>query len=137
VHDLADLPLPFDDDTFDECHAYEVLEHIGQQGDWRFFFAQFSDFWRILKPDGLLAGTSPHWSSSWAWGDPGHTRIFGPEQITYLRQSSYSEQVGCTDITDYRFVYKADFEPVHLNVKDGHTEFVLRAVKPSRIARST
>ena len=30
--------LPFKDDSFDEIHAYEVLEHVGTQGDWRFFF---------------------------------------------------------------------------------------------------
>ena len=38
---VADLncwtDLPFKADTFDEIHAYEVLEHVGKQGDWRFF----------------------------------------------------------------------------------------------------
>ena len=48
IHDLNDLPMPFDDDMFDEIHAYEVLEHTGRQGDWLFFFNQFSEFWRIL-----------------------------------------------------------------------------------------
>jgi hypothetical protein len=43
VHDLHD-PLPFDDDTADEIHAYEVLEHVGRQGDYKFFFQQFADF---------------------------------------------------------------------------------------------
>jgi len=31
-----------------------VLEHIAAQGDFEHFFQQFSDFWRILKPDGLF-----------------------------------------------------------------------------------
>ena len=53
------LPLPFDNDTFDEIHAYEVLEHVGKQGDYIFFFAQFSDLYRILKPNGLLVAMSP------------------------------------------------------------------------------
>src|SRR5215831_67169 len=48
LHDLENLPLPFADDHFDEIHAYEVLEHVGKQGDYRFFFRQFEDFWRIL-----------------------------------------------------------------------------------------
>src|ERR1700741_3772510 len=79
VWDLVNIPLPFEDDFFDEIPAYEVLEHIGSQGDWRFFFAQFSAFWRILRPGGYIMGTSPKASSPWAWGDPGHSRIISME----------------------------------------------------------
>jgi SAM-dependent methyltransferase len=135
VHDLSVIPLPFPDDSFDEIHAYEVLEHMGQQGDWRFFFAQFSDLWRILKPGGFLAGTSPASSSPWAWGDPGHTRIIGPECLTFLCQRSYTEQVGVTPMTDYRFAYKADFEPRVLEQNGDHQFlYVLEAIKPSRVS---
>src|SRR6185312_16493300 len=67
VWDLNQRPLPFDDETFDEIHAYEVLEHIGTQGDWRSFFAEFSEYWRILKPNGALVGTVPRWNHQWAW----------------------------------------------------------------------
>lgn len=110
VHDLTVLPLPFADDTFDEIHAYEVLEHTGQQGDWRFFFAQFTEFWRILKPGGHLLGSSPAMTSRWAWGEPGHTRIVSHELLTFLSQAEYARQVGNGAMTDYRFVYKADFK---------------------------
>ena len=137
VHDIAQLPLPFPDDYADEIHAYEVMEHVGQQGDWQFFFAQWSDLWRILKPGGRFFGTSPHWSSPWAWGDPGHTRIVGAEQLYYLSQPNY-EQVGKTPMTDYRFCYEADFDLTHTKKTDlGQFEYVLQAVKPSRIAKVT
>lgn len=134
VHDIASVPLPFDDNTFDEIHAYEVMEHVGQQGDWRFFFEQWSDLWRILKPDGVFHGTSPHWSSPWAWGDPGHTRIISAECLTYLSQAEYESQVGKTPMTDYRFCYLADFDVFHAEVLDNGTFcYGLRAIKPSRI----
>lgn len=134
VHDIASLPLPFADDRADEIHAYEVMEHVGQQGDWRFFFDQWADIWRVLKHHGRFFGTSPHWSSAWAWGDPGHTRIMGAEQLTFLSQPNYS-QVGITPMTDYRFHYKADFDLIHSRVNEAQQyEYVLQAVKPSRLA---
>lgn len=135
VHDLANVPLPFEDDTFDEIHAYEVMEHVGQQGDWRFFFDQWSDLWRILKPDGVFFGTSPAANSPWAWGDPGHTRVLSPECMTYLSQPMYA-QIGVTAMTDYRFVYKADFDPVYCQNRGNQFIYILKAVKPSRCEKS-
>jgi SAM-dependent methyltransferase len=134
VHDISVLPLPFEDNCADEILAFEVMEHVGQQGDWRFFFDQWSDIWRILKPGGVFLGTSPHHSSPWSWGDPGHTRIIGAEQLTFLSQPNYTAQVGVTPMTDYRFIYKADFDLIHSAVNAaGQYEYGLRAVKPSRI----
>lgn len=136
VHDLCSLPLPFDDNTFDEIHAYEVLEHTGQQGDWKFFFAQWFDFWRILKPGGFFLGHSPDYRSPWAFGDPGHTRIITLESFTFLHQPEYENQVGSTAMTDYRFCYRADFDLDNLSSDEAHVLFSLRAVKPSRCAKS-
>lgn len=133
VHDMANLPLPFADDSFDEIHGYECLEHVGAQGDWRFFFAQWTDFWRMLKPEGLFFGTCPAASSPWAWGDPSHTRVIKPECLIFLHQPAYA-QVGITPMSDFRFIYRADFDIIHTQTAGHHFEFVLRAVKPSRVA---
>jgi SAM-dependent methyltransferase len=136
LHDLNVLPLPFDDNTFNEIHAVDILEHTGQQGDWRFFFAQFTEFWRILKPGGYFVGACPKWDSPWAWSDPGHSRIFSFHTLIFLDQSCYAE-VGSTPMTDYRHVYKANFRTM-VTTEDvpngpGHSEhkwgFVLQAIK--------
>lgn len=128
-HDLNIVPYPFDDNTFDEIHAYEVLEHCGKQGDWRFFFDQFSEFHRILKPNGFFIATVPMWDSQWAWGDPGHARIISDAALTYLSQAEYEKQVGKTALTDYRGWYKADFDLFAKEEGEETFGFVLRAVK--------
>lgn len=128
VHDLDVLPYPFDDNQFDEIHASEVLEHCGRQGDWRFFLAQFAEFWRILKPGGVLCASCPSATSRWAWGDPGHTRVIMPESLLFLSQKQYA-QVGKTAMTDYRHVYSADFDIAFQNDDGEGFTFVLEAIK--------
>jgi SAM-dependent methyltransferase len=134
VWDLTKRPLPFADGIFDEIHAYDVLEHLGQQGDYKSFFDEFSEWYRILKPGGFLAGISPKWDGQWAWGDPGHTRVISEASFVYLQQPAYTEQVGNTAMTDYRFCYKADFQPVFYDYLDDVVfYYALQAIKPSRI----
>lgn len=139
VHDLNELPYPFEDNSFDEIHAYEVMEHLGRQGDYRWFFAQWDELYRILKPDGQFYGTSPIWASPWAWGDPGHTRIIGGESLVFLDRTQYTKQVGITPMTDYRFCYQGDFAPLAIEPMQANGEtrptrlvYVLQAIKPRR-----
>lgn len=129
VHDLCVTPYPFAADTFDEIHAYEVLEHCGRQGDWRLFFAQFNEFWRILKPGGVFVATCPMWDSPWAWSDPGHSRVISKHTLAFLRQAEYESQVGQTHMTDYRPVYSGDFETVAVQEGEHNWGFVLKAIK--------
>lgn len=117
------------DHLFDEIHAYEVLEHIGMQGDYKTFFAQFTELYRILKPGGLLYATCPSWCSPWAWGDPSHTRVITAGTLAFLSQAEYARQVGITPMSDFRNVYLADFETVYLHEDSETLMFVLRAVK--------
>jgi SAM-dependent methyltransferase len=134
VWDLMKLPLPFENDAFDEIHAYEVLEHTGQQGDYKFFFAQFSEFWRILKPKGVLFATVPARDSIWAWGDPSHTRIISQESLVFLKQPNYTDNIGKNAMSDFRNIYKADFDIIFSDTSDGGYRFAIQAIKPSRIS---
>ncbi len=128
VWDLNVLPYPFEDNTFDEIHAYECLEHCGKQGDAEFFFAQFYEFWRILKPNGYMCGTVPMWDSMWAWGDPSHTRIITGGSLSYLDQEHYEQQYGKTSTSDFRHIWKGNFQ-VTVQESEHQLGFAMKAIK--------
>jgi hypothetical protein len=126
--DLNRVPLPFADNSAEEIHAYNVLEHCGTQGDYLFFFKQFEDFWRVLKPNGFLCFTCPTSNDIWTWGDPGHTRVINSGSISFLDQEAYNQQN--TTRTDYRFCYKGNLKHWFSTVDTSNTYYcVLQAIK--------
>lgn len=117
---------------FDEVHAYEVLEHLGQQGDITSFFHTFDNLYRILRNGGHLFATCPSRYSAWLWGDPGHRRAIQPESLIFLDQSSYNFQIGKTMMSDYRDLWEGDFKTVSSTDDKQFHRFVLQAIKPAR-----
>ena len=128
-HDLDVTPWPFEDNQFDEAHAYCVIEHLGSQGDYRSFFALFAEIYRILKPGGTFYAIVPSVQSKWLWGDPSHTRAVTPECLVFLSQAQYSKQVGVTPMTDFRWLWTGDFETVAADDDGNDFKFALRAIK--------
>jgi predicted SAM-dependent methyltransferase len=126
------VPWPVGDNEFDAVHAYQVLEHVGAQGDVASFFATFGEIWRVLKPGGELFASVPSWKSVWAWGDPSHKRIISPGSIQFLSQEEYHNQIGRTSMSDFRHIWDKDFEVLHSQDDGDDHIFVLRAHKPAR-----
>lgn len=125
-----ELGIETPDSFYEEIHAYEVLEHIGTQGDHKLFFAQFKEFWRILKPDGYFCATVPDYRSIWAWGDPSHTRIINAGTLVFLSKKQYEKQIGKTAISDFRSLMgDMDFDIVQTETIGETFRFVLRAIK--------
>lgn len=116
--------------VFDEIHAYEVLEHCGSQGDYKLFFEQFKEFWRVLKPNGYFCATVPDYRSLWAWGDPSHTRIINAGTLVFLSKKQYEKQVGKTAMSDFRSLMgNMNFDIVQAQTIGETFRFVLRAIK--------
>jgi len=120
------------DSLFDEVHAYHVLQQIGTAGDPKSFFDMFIALWRVLKPGGHLYATVPSPCSDWLWGDPGNVRAITPASLSFLQQPIYDKNAGITSMTDYRYLYQADFEPELMQDDTRELRIILRAIKPSR-----
>lgn len=111
--------LPFEDETFDEMGAYNTMEHWGRQGDFRGWFHECSEYWRVLKPGGIFSILVPIGEDALA--DPGHTRFFQANYFGFLSQAFYvrEETIGSC-FTDYRWLYKKNFDVLVCQEHDGH-----------------
>lgn len=69
VHDLHVVPLPFDDNQFQEITCHHVLEHLNDLS------AVMKDLHRICRKDGTLYIEVPH-HTSWCAKTPDHKLYF-------------------------------------------------------------
>jgi len=125
IHDLNEIPYPLQSSYFNEVHAYEVLEHVGRQGDVKFFFDQWNEFHRIMKDGGFFCGSVPKHDSVWAWGDPGHTRVITAETLSFLTEKHY-EQIGETASADYRHLLRGYWEAISIQYQHERMFFVMQ-----------
>lgn len=123
VFDMEDVArgglLPFADAMFDEIGAFNTMEHWGRQGDFRGWFHECGEYWRILKPGGLMFILVPIGQDALA--DPGHTRFFQQNWFGFLSQSFYegNDQLK-TCFTDYRWLWKLNFNVLYMQEHGGH-----------------
>lgn len=129
LHDLGNVPWPLHDNSYDEIHAYEILEHFGEQGDLYAFFTHFGELWRVLRSGGILFASVPRFDSVWAYGDPGHTRVISHASLAFLCRKNYEAQVGRTAMADYRRLLVGDWQVLLSKYYGDNYLFAMRTLK--------
>ena len=83
--DLDHFPYPLTDSLFEEVRAVHVIEHVGD------VIRTMEEFWRLLRPDGVLFIATPHYTDFSSFCDPTHRwhlnsfsfRYFGSDNAGY------------------------------------------------------
>ena len=78
VHDLNCFPYPFEDATFDEIYADNVIEHLAEP------VRVMEELHRISRPGALVKVIVPYFRSKWAFIDPTHRHYFTMDSFTYF-----------------------------------------------------
>jgi predicted SAM-dependent methyltransferase len=84
VHDITQIPWPFEDASFDVLRCSHILEHI----DRSLLVAVMNEMHRILVPGGMLkieSPVAPHWK---AFADPTHVSLLVPQTFLYFADNS-------------------------------------------------
>lgn len=77
VHDITQLPLPFDDDTFEFILCQDILEHLE-------YIPLLKELHRILKKGGIVEIRVPHFSSRFNFIDPTHKKRFSIQTFDFF-----------------------------------------------------
>jgi SAM-dependent methyltransferase len=85
IHDLDELPYPFDDDEFDEVVGRHVIEHVRDP------LAVMSELHRITRPGGMVKIVVPHWTN--------------PDWATDLTHRNHLNSYSFRNLTDERAVF--------------------------------
>ena len=85
VHNIENLPLPFDSNVFDEILCRNILEHVE-------YIPVLKELNRILKEGGSLVITVPHFTSVDNFIDPTHKKMFSWRTFFFFSKQSWQNR---------------------------------------------
>jgi len=99
IHDLNKYPWPWEQNSFDQIIAMDILEHLGN------FVNAMEELHRILKPGGKVIIRVPYWNHSCAYIDPTHKRGFHEQTFHFFDlDSPYYKERGYYSKAVFRMI---------------------------------
>lgn len=92
LHDLNEMPWPFEDGQFDEVLAHDVLEHLDN------VIMAMEEIHRICRHGASVRITVPHFSCANTFTDPTHKHAFGWNSFDFV-----------TGVSENSFYSRAEF----------------------------
>ena len=99
--DLSIESIPFGENQFDFCTAFDFIEHIPRssypQGKTRLAFLELmNEIHRVLKPGGMLLHSTPAFPSKEAFQDPTHVNIITEDTmpIYFCEPNNLAKRLG-------------------------------------------
>jgi len=124
VHNIENLPLPFEDNSFDEVLCQDILEHVE-------YIPILKEIHRIMRPKAVLVIRVPHFTSRNNFLDPTHKKRFSWRTFEFFTKKSFLgrnyyfdfyfshvERAKITFIKTNRLFFNYLIEPI-VNLKDG------------------
>lgn len=82
VHDLNIYPWPWEDSTFDEILANDLIEHLDD------YMKAMEELYRIMRPGAKARIKVPYWNSVSCHADPTHKRGFHEMRFQFFDPNS-------------------------------------------------
>ncbi len=100
IHDIEKLPLPFQNEEFDEILCQDVLEHIN-------YIPVLSDLYRILKKNCSITIRVPHFTSKFNFIDPTHKKLFSVNTFDFfVRDRAASARIARERAYYFNFAFE-------------------------------
>ena len=107
--DLSRENIPFEDNMFNYCTAFDFIEHIPRiidiDGSNYFAFIELiNEIYRILKPDGLFLHVTPAYPSKEVFQDPTHVNFITEDTFPnyFCAPNNWASELG--------YGFKGDFD---------------------------
>ena len=89
--------LPFEANSLDAITGFDVIEHLPRQSSGakgNAFIETMNEFYRTLKPGGILLAVTPCYPSPAAFMDPTHVNIITPGTHKYFSDDNFAKSLS-------------------------------------------